>query len=109
MARTVADAGHAVGALTGVDRRRGDLPRARPVTDRVHQRPRSRGVEGSALGVCRSRFMGYSPATDALMETAIDALKRLGRWIVDPADIATRWPVRRVEYAVLLYRASRRT
>jgi len=35
------------------------------------------------------RFMGYSPATDALMEGAIDALKRLGAVIVDPADIAT--------------------
>src|SRR2546427_3279607 len=39
--------------------------------------------------VCRSHFMGYSPATDALMEGAIDTVKRLGAVVVDPADIAT--------------------
>jgi len=47
--------------------------------------------------------MGYSPATDALMETAIDALKRLGAVIVDPADIATAGQFDDSEFAVLLY------
>src|SRR3989454_1017446 len=61
------------------------------------------GLKGARLGVCRSRFMGYSQATDALMESAIDALKRLGAVIVDPADIATAGQFDESEFAVLLY------
>ena len=47
--------------------------------------------------------MGYSPGTDALMETAIDVLKRAGAVIVDPADIATAGQTDDSEFAVLLY------
>src|SRR2546422_3507450 len=47
--------------------------------------------------------MGYSPATDALMEGAIDALKRMGAVIVDPADITTAGQFDDSEFAVLLY------
>src|SRR2546429_126358 len=61
------------------------------------------GLKGARLGVCRSRFMGYSPGTDAIMEGAIDALKRLGAVIVDPADIATAGQFDESEFAVLLY------
>src|SRR2546430_1668550 len=61
------------------------------------------GLKGARLGVCRSRFMGYSPGTDAAMEGAIDALKRLGAVIVDPADIATAGQFDESEFAVLLY------
>src|SRR5256885_9232777 len=58
------------------------------------------GLKGARLGVCRSRFMGYSPATDALMEGAIDALKRMGAVIVDPADITTAGQFDDSEFAV---------
>src|SRR5436305_1356241 len=61
------------------------------------------GLQGARLGVCRSRFMGYSSATDALMEDAIDALKHHGAVIVDPADIATAGQFDESEFAVLLY------
>src|SRR5437879_6405986 len=61
------------------------------------------GLKGARLGVCRSHFMGYSPGTDAVMEGAIDALKRLGAVIVDPADIATAGQFDDSEFAVLLY------
>src|SRR5437763_12908785 len=47
--------------------------------------------------------MGYSSGTDAVMESAIDALKRLGAVIVDPADIATAGQFDDSEFAVLLY------
>ena len=47
--------------------------------------------------------MGYSAGTDALMESAIDALKRLGAVIVDPADIATAGQFDDSEFLVLLY------
>src|SRR2546426_1027689 len=90
MARTVADAALLLGALTGVDPRdeatAASAGRSRTEYTSVLD---PAGLKGARLGVCRSRFMGYSPATDALMEGAIDALKRLGAVIVDPADIAT--------------------
>src|SRR5205809_256705 len=88
MARTVADAAILLSALTGVDARdeatAANAGRSRTeytsVLDPV-------GLKGARLGVCRSRFMGYSPATDALLEGAIDALIRMGAVIVDPSDI----------------------
>src|SRR2546426_5763706 len=104
MARSVADAATLLGALTGVDRRdeatAASAGRSRTEYTSVLD---PAGLKGARLGVCRSRFMGYSPATDALMEGAIDALKRLGAVIVDPADIATAGQFDESEFAVLLY------
>src|SRR5882762_8521001 len=104
MARTVADAATLLGALTGVDPRdeatAASAGRSRTEYTSVLD---PAGLKGARLGVCRSRFMGYSPTTDALMESAIDALKRLGAVIVDPADIATAGQFDESEYAVLLY------
>jgi amidase len=104
MARTVADAATLLGALTGVDPQdaatAASAGRAR--TDYASALDPA-GLKGARLGVCRSHFMGYSPATDALMEGAIDTLKRLGAVLVDPADIATGGQFDESEYAVLLY------
>ena len=104
MARTVADAAILLGALTAVDPRdeanAASAGRSRPEYASVLD---PAGLKGARLGVCRSRFMGYSPATDGLMESAIDALKRLGAVIVDPADIATAGQFDESEFAVLLY------
>jgi len=104
MARTVADAATLLGALTGVD------PRDDATAASAGQSPADyagfldpAGLQGARLGVCRARFMGYSPATDALMEGAIDTLKRLGAVIVDPADITTAGQSDDSEFAVLLY------
>jgi len=47
------------------------------------------GLKGARLGVCAPRFMGYSPATDALMELRSTRSQRSRAVIVDPADIAT--------------------
>src|SRR6266699_3859243 len=104
MARTVTDAAILLGTLTGVDARdeatAASTGRSRTEYTSVLD---PAGLKGARLGVCRSRFMGYSPATDALMEGAIDALKRLGAVIVDPADIATAGQFDESEFAVLLY------
>src|SRR5258706_7223538 len=104
MARGVADAAILLGAIAGVDPR--DQATAasagRSRTDYTSVLDPA-GLKGARLGVCRSRVMGYSPATDALMEGAIDALKRLGAVIVDPADIATAGQFDDSEFAVLLY------
>src|SRR5437773_2206631 len=104
MARTVADAAILLSALTGVDARdeatAASTGRSRTEYTSVLD---PAGLKGARLGVCRSRFMGYSPATDALMEGAIDALKRMGAVIVDPADITTAGQFDDSEFAVLLY------
>ena len=104
MARTVADAATLLGVLTGVDPR-DDATAASAGQSRTDYTTflDPKGLQGARLGVCRSHFMGYSPATDALMEAAIDVLKRSGAVIVDPADIATAGQTDDSEYAVLLY------
>jgi amidase len=103
MARTVADAAILLGALTGIDERdEATASAARAPADYTSFLDPA-GLKGARLGVCRSRFMGNSPATDAAMEGAIDTLKLLGAVIVDPADIATAGQFRDSEFAVLLY------
>ncbi len=104
MARTVADAATLLGALTGVDAR-DDATAASAGQSRTDYTTflDLKGLQSARLGVCRSHFMGYSPAMDALMETAIDVLKRSGAVIVDPADIATAGQTDDSEFAVLLY------
>src|SRR6266704_1320234 len=104
MARTVADAAVLLGALAGVDPRD---PATQGGQGRVSTDYTTfldpNGLKGARIGVCRSHFMGYSPATDALMEAALDTLKRLGAVIVDPADIATASQFDDSEFTVLLY------
>jgi amidase len=104
MARTVADAAVLLGALTGVDAR--DEATAASVGQSRSDYTTSldaKGLKGARLGVCRSHFMGYSAGTDALMEAAIDVLKRAGAVVVDPADITTAGQTDDSEFAVLLY------
>jgi amidase len=104
MARTVADAAILLGVLTGVDGRdAATAPSAGQARSDYTTFLDPKGLEGARLGVCRSHYMGYSPAADALMEGAIDTLKRLGAVIVDPADIATAGQFDDSEFAVLLY------
>ena len=106
MARSVADAAILLGAIAGVDPRdeatAASTGGGRSRTDYTSVLDPA-GLKGARLGVCRSRFMGYSPATDVLMEGAFDALKRFGAVIVDPADIATAGQFDDSEFAVLLY------
>jgi amidase len=104
MARTVADAATLLGALTGVD------PRDEATAASAGQSRADytgsldpNGLKGARLGVCRSHFMGYSAGSDALMEAAIDVLKRAGAVLVDPADITTAGQTDDSEFAVLLY------
>jgi amidase len=104
MARTVADAAVLLGAIAGLD------PHDEATAASAGQSRSDytsfldpAGLQGARLGVCRSRFMGYSPATDVLMEAAIDTLKRLSAVIVDPADIATAGQFDDSEFAVMLY------
>src|SRR3989449_903596 len=88
MARTVADAALLLGALTGRDLSASLDPA---------------GLRGARIGVARKKFFGYSLGADALVEAAIDVLRRQGAVIVDPADIPHAGEYDDSELTVLLY------
>src|SRR5882762_4767036 len=88
MARTVADAAALLGVLTGREYGTSLNPA---------------GLRGARIGVARKKFFGYSPETDALVEAAIDVLRREGAVIVDPADIPHAGEDEDSELLVLLY------
>jgi amidase len=104
MARSVEDAAILLGVLTGSDPRDG----ATAASDAKGRRDYSRslvrdGLRGARIGVVRNRLFGYSPATDALAEQAIDDMKRAGGVIVDPANIPTLGKFDESEFDVLQY------
>ena len=74
MARTVADAAALLGALA-----------ARDYTASLDPA----GLRGARIGVARKKVFGYSPEADALVEAAIDVLRRQGAVIVDPPTFRT--------------------
>jgi amidase len=103
MARNVTDAAILLGALTGVDAddaatgaSQGKVPTDYTKFLDPH------GLRGSKIGVVRKSF-GISDAVDALMNQAIEEMKRQGAAIVDPADIEGMEQVGEPEFQVLLY------
>lgn len=103
MARSVADAALLLGALAGVDPRDPATAAARGrETDYTHALD-AKGLAGARIGVARSKFFGYSPVADALVEKAIAAMKEGGAVIVDPADIPHAGEYDDAEFDVLLY------
>ena len=104
MARTVTDAAILLNALAGLDTR--DSATA---SSRGKSRPDyttfldANALKGARIGVARAKFFGYSGAADKLIDEAIDAMKRGGAVIVDPADIPTAGKFDDTEFEVLLY------
>ena len=60
-------------------------------------------LKGARIGVARTKYFGYHPATDALAEKALELLKAEGAVLVDPANIATAGKIDDPELEVLLY------
>ena len=60
-------------------------------------------LKGARIGVPRTKYWGYHPATDALAEEALKVLKAEGATLVDPAPIATAAKLDEPELEVLLY------
>ena len=104
MARTVRDAAILLGALTGADPRdpatSASAGHAR--TDYTTSLDRD-GLRGARIGVARKHFTGYHIETDRLLAAALDAMKKHGATIVDPADIETAGQTDDSELEVLLY------
>ena len=89
MCRTVRDAAILLSALAGIDRD-DDATAAsagKSQTDYA-QFCDPNGLKGARIGVAR-KYFGFSDAVDALMEQALDVMKKQGATLVDPADIET--------------------
>lgn len=103
MCRTVRDAAILLGALTGVDPEDSATAASagKSFTDYI-QFCDPNGLKGARIGVAR-KYFGFSDAVDALMEQALDAMKRQGATLVDPADIETLGKFDESELLVFMY------
>ncbi|MEZ4511702.1 MAG: amidase [Chloroflexota bacterium] len=106
MTRTVADAAMVLGALTGVDwRDQATLgSNGRFHTDYTRFLDPD-GLRRARIGVAREGFWGHDAGTDAVIETAVSALRHAGATIIDPANIPTidQMGEDNAEFEVLLY------
>ena len=103
MCRTVRDAAILLGALTGVDPADSatTASAAKSHTDYT-QFCDANGLKGARIGVAR-KYFGFKDAVDALMEQSLDAMKKQGATLVDPANIETLGKFDESELLVLLY------
>jgi amidase len=103
MCRTVRDAAILLGALTGVD----PVDSATAASSGKSYNDYAQfcdpnGLKGARIGVAR-KYFGFNDLVDALMEQALDAVKKQGATLVDPADIETLGKFDASELSVLLY------
>ena len=103
MARTVRDAAILLGALAGVDPRDSATSAgAGKAAADYTQFLDPHGLRGARIGVAR-KYFGSNEAQDQLMNHLIDAMKRQGAEITDPADLPTHGKFDDTELLVLLY------
>jgi amidase len=103
MARTVADAALLLTVIAGADP--DDSATAvienKPAIDyRKFLDPK--GLKDARIGVAR-KYFGFSEPVDALMQTALGAMKSQGATLVDPADIETFGKFDDTELLVFMY------
>ncbi len=103
MCRTVRDAAILLSALTGVDP---DDPATAGSAGKAQmdyaQFCDPNGLNGARIGVAR-KYFGFNDAVDALMEQTLDAMKKQGATLVDPADIETLGKFDESELLVFMY------
>jgi amidase len=103
MCRTIRDAAILLGALASVDP-------ADPATTASAGRSYTdytqfcdpNGLKGARIGVVR-KYFGFNDAVDALMEQSLDAMKKQGATVIDPAEIATFGKFDESELLVFMY------
>ena len=103
MGRTVTDAAILLGAMAGADPRDPATADCASKGQRDYRRflnPDS--LHGARLGIARA-FFGFHPRVDALMETALAAMKRLGAELTDPVDLKVNPGLYGAEDEVLHY------
>jgi amidase len=104
-ARTIADAAAVLTAIAGADPRDPATSQAPGAPTDYAARLNADALHGARIGVPREVYFGYSPATDALAEAAIQTMRALGATIVDPDNIpnAKEMSASEAELTVLLY------
>jgi amidase len=104
--RTVADAAALLSAIAGPDLRDpATLASANGARADYTRYLDAGALRGARIGVAREVYFGYSEKTDAIIETALDALRVAGAELVDPANIPTAKQMHEgeSEFEVLLY------
>jgi amidase len=103
MARTVRDAAVLLGALAGPDPRDEATSAAGGKVHPEYARFLDpKGLSGARIGVLRKAF-GFHDAVDRLMEDALEAMKRQGAVLVDPAAVESEGRLGDAEMTVLLH------
>ena len=104
MCRTIRDAAILLGALAGVDP---DDAATSGSNGKSHADYTSfldpNGLKGARIGVVRKSYFGFNDAVDALIERALDAMKKQGAILIDPADIETLGKFDESELTVFMY------
>jgi len=103
MARTVRDTAILLNAMAGVDPQ--DAATAAPQSKSSTDYTRfldPNGLRGARLGIARKFFEG-NVLLDAFLNGCVDALKKSGAEVIDPADLATYGQMEAPEQQVLLY------
>jgi amidase len=103
MARTVTDAAILLGVLARLDPKDPAALAARGQIQTDYTRfLNAAALKGARIGVAR-KFAGFNDKVDALLNDAIDVLKKHGAEVIDPADLATSGKFDDSEFEVLLY------
>jgi len=103
MARTVEDAVQLLAAMVGPDPDDPASTAAPFATSDLMAALQPTSLKGIRIGVPRKKLFGYSPPADAVTETVLGTLRRLGATLVDPADIPHVGEYDDAEMEVLLF------
>jgi amidase len=103
MTRTVTDAAIVLGALTGVDARDNATETSGRKTHRDYtQFLDQNGLRGARIGVAR-KFFGANSRANRILESTLEAMKRAGAELIDPADLPTHGKFGAAEHELMLY------
>ncbi|HEY3972675.1 MAG TPA: amidase [Candidatus Sulfotelmatobacter sp.] len=103
MCRTVHDAAILLGALTGIDPDdAATAASAGKLQKDYAQYCDPNGLKGARIGVAR-KYFGFNDSVDALMNQSLDAMKKQGATLIDPADIETLGKFDESELLVFMY------
>ena len=103
MARTVRDVAILLGAMAGVDPQDPATAASQGKAESDYTRFLDpQGLRGARLGIAR-KFFQINSALDGFLTGCVDALKKAGAEVIDPADLATYGQMEAPEQQVLLY------